>query len=117
MLYWFNKTLFHTIKQPRISENKRYVIDILDLALKVIDRMAFVQEEYNSASSLAKQFNINRSRMFRVLKTLEQRGYVDYDPATEAYRLGLKFLTVSQNIRARLSLRREAEEILRDLPG
>ncbi len=98
-----------------MPETNRYVIEILDLALKVIDRMAFGQEEYNSASSLAKQFNINRSRMFRVLKTLEQRGYVDYDPATEAYRLGLKFLTVSQNIRSRLSLRREAEEILRDL--
>jgi DNA-binding IclR family transcriptional regulator len=107
--------LFHTIKQPGISENKRYVIDILDLALKVIDRMAFDQEEYYSASSLAQHFNINRSRMFRILKTLDQRGYVDYDPATEAYRLGLKFLTVSQNIRARLSLRGEAEEILRDL--
>jgi IclR family KDG regulon transcriptional repressor len=96
-------------------EDDRYVIEILDVALNIIDSMAFNQEEYHSPSVLARQFNINRSRTFRILKTLERRGFVDYDPGTESYRLGMKFLSISKNLRDRLSLRREAEEILKDL--
>jgi IclR family KDG regulon transcriptional repressor len=98
-----------------MNEEGRYTIDILDIALDVIDKMASSQEEYHSLAPLARQFNINRSRMFRIFKTLERRGFVDFDQKTESYRLGLKFLSISQNIRDRLSLRREAEEILKNL--
>jgi DNA-binding IclR family transcriptional regulator len=98
-----------------MPEEDRYIIEILDVALDVIDKMASSQEEYHSISFLARQYNINRSRMFRIFKTLEKRGFVDYDQKTESYRLGLKFLSISQNVRDRLSLRREAEEILKNL--
>jgi DNA-binding IclR family transcriptional regulator len=98
-----------------MPEDDRYVIEILDVALNVIDTMASSQEESYSPSLLARQFNLNRSRMFRIFKTLEHRGFVDYDPKTETYRLGLKFLEIAQNIRNRLSLRREAEDVLKSL--
>jgi len=98
-----------------MPEEDRYVIEILDVALDIIDSMAFNQQEYHSPSVLARQSNINRSRTFRILKTLERRGYVDYDSKMETYRLGMKFLAISKNIRDRLSLRREAEEILKEL--
>jgi len=98
-----------------MPEADRYVIEILDVTLNVIDTMASSQEESHSPSMLAKQFNINRSRMFRIFKTLEHSGFVDYDPKTETYRLGLKFLDIAQNIRNRLSLRKEAEQVLKDL--
>jgi DNA-binding IclR family transcriptional regulator len=77
--------------------------------------MAADQQEYHSPSSIARQFHINRSRAFRIFKTLEQRGYVEYDPKLESYRLGMKFLSISKNIRDRLSLRREADEVLKRL--
>jgi DNA-binding IclR family transcriptional regulator len=98
-----------------MSENDRYVIDILDVALSAIETMASGENESHSPSGLARHLDINRSRLFRILKTLERRGYVDYDPKTETYRLGLKFLTISQNIRDRLSLRCEAEDLLKKL--
>jgi DNA-binding IclR family transcriptional regulator len=77
--------------------------------------MASSQKEAHTLSQLARQFNINRSRMFRIFKTLERRGFVDHDPKTESYRLGVKFLSISQTVRDRLSLRREAEQILKNL--
>ena len=98
-----------------MPEDDRYIIEILDVALKAIDTMASSHEEYHSPSTLARQFNLNRSRMFRIFKTLEQREYVIYDPKTEMYRLGLKFLEISQNIRNRLSLSNEAEDVLKAL--
>ena len=98
-----------------MPDNDRYIIEILDVALNAIDTMASSSDDSHSPSSLAKQFNINRSRMFRIFKTLENRGFVDYDSKTETYRLGLKFLEIAQNIRGRLNLRSEAEDVLKEL--
>jgi DNA-binding IclR family transcriptional regulator len=98
-----------------MAENERYVIEVLDVALDAIEAMATSERECHSPTSLAQHLQINRSRLFRILKTLERRNYVEYDPQTETYRLGLKFLTVSQNIRDRLNLRREAESLLKKL--
>jgi DNA-binding IclR family transcriptional regulator len=98
-----------------MAENDRYVIEILDVALNAIEAMASSENEFHSPSGLARHLKINRSRLFRILKTLERRGYVEYDPKTETYRLGLNFLTISQNIQDRLNLRREAEDLLKKL--
>jgi IclR family KDG regulon transcriptional repressor len=98
-----------------MPEDDRYIIEILDVALNAIDKMAASSDESYSPSSLARQFNINRSRMFRIFKTLERRDFVAYDPKTETYRLGLKFLEIAQNIRGRLNLRSEAEDVLKEL--
>ena len=97
-----------------LQEN-RYVIEILDVALNIIDTMAFNPEESHSPSDLARQFNLNRSRTFRILKTLERRGFVDYDSKLETYRLGMKFLTIGNSVRDRISLRQEAEQVLKGL--
>jgi len=98
-----------------MAETDRYVIEVLDVAFDAIEAMASSEQEFHSPSALARQLSINRSRLFRILKTLERRGYVEYDPQTETYRLGLKFLTLSQNMRDRLNLRREAEGLLKKL--
>jgi IclR family KDG regulon transcriptional repressor len=98
-----------------MTESDRYVIEILDVALNAIEAMASSENEFHSPSGLARHLKINRSRLFRILKTLERRGYVEYDPKTETYRLGLSFLTISQNIHDRLNLRREAEDLLKKL--
>ncbi len=96
-------------------DDDRYIIDILDVALDVIDTMAFGPDEFFSISVLARKFNMNRSRMFRIFKTLERRGFVVYEPKTETYRLGQKLFSIGQNIRSRISLRSEAEEVLKNL--
>lgn len=98
-----------------MPNNDRYIIEILDVALNVLDELAYSQEEFYSLSEQARKLNINRSRLFRILKTLERRGFVDYDQKTESYQLGLKFLSLGQKVRENISLRREAEEILKNL--
>lgn len=98
-----------------MPEDERYIIGVLDTALKIIDSMAFSPEEFHSAAEIARDLNINRGRVFRILKTLNHRDFVDYDPKTETYRLGVKLLAISQNVGNHLSLRREAEEVLKNL--
>ena len=91
-----------------------YVIDIVDVALDVIDCLNDYTKFYR-ASDIAHKLGVNRSRIFRILKTLSARGYVDYDPDTQGYHLGVKFLHIGENVRERLDLRREAEPILVEL--
>ncbi len=92
-----------------------YTIEILDVSLDVIECMMGGNSGYYRASEIARLLNINRSRVFRILKTLEIRGYVDFDPQTQGYRLGLKFLTISESVRERLDLRRESQDVLFEL--
>ncbi len=98
-----------------MTVSDRYTIEILDVTLTAIEAMASSEKEFHSPSGLARYLNINRSRLFRILKTLERRGYVDFDPKTEMYRLGSKFLSLSRNIRDRFNLRRESEDALKKL--
>ena len=97
-----------------MPENDSYVIDIIAVALDVIEHITDDSKVYR-ASEIARALGINRTRVFRILKTLENRGYVDYDSDTQGYRLGVKFLHLGENVRERLDLRREAETILVEL--
>jgi IclR family KDG regulon transcriptional repressor len=97
-----------------MQDHDTYVIDIVDVALNVIECLNDDSRAYGP-SELAHRLGVNRSRVFRILKTLESRGYVDYDPHTQAYRLGVKVVQLGGNVRERLDLRREAEPILVEL--
>ncbi len=97
-----------------MRDHDPYVIDVVEVALDVIECLNGGVKAFG-ASELAQKLGINRTRVFRILKTLDSRGYVDYDPDTQTYRLGLKFLAIGDNVRERLDLRREAEPILLEL--
>jgi IclR family KDG regulon transcriptional repressor len=97
-----------------VQNHDPYVIDIIDVALDVINCLNDHTKSYR-ASDIARKLGVNRSRVFRILKTLNARGFVDYDPDTQGYHLGVKFLHFGENVRERLDLRREAEPILVEL--
>ncbi len=92
-----------------------YTIEVLDVALSVVEQMLAAGGQPQRASRLARQLGVHRTRVFRILKTLERRGYVEADPEGRGYRLGLKFLEIGAQVRERLNLRRAAEPILMDL--
>ena len=93
----------------------QYVIEILDVTLDVIEYFVSSEGRAPQPPEIARQLNINRSRVFRILKTLERRGYIEADPESRGYRLGLKFLEVGECVREQIKLRRVAEPILSDL--
>ncbi len=97
-----------------MQDRDPYVIDVVDVALDVIECLNDETTSYG-ASELARRLGINRTRVFRILKTLELRGYVNYDATTQSYRLGVRFLQIGESVRERLDLRREAEPVLVDL--
>ncbi len=95
----------------------QYAIDILDVTIDVIECMLAAGKEYLKPSLIASNLGINRTRVFRILKTLERRGYVEVDPISQGYRLGLRFLYVAKGILDNVNLRQEAGQVLKELAG
>jgi len=55
---------------------------------------------------------LHKNNVFRLLATLESRGYIEQNRATENYRLGLKSLELGQTFIKQMGLLRQAKPIL-----
>jgi IclR family KDG regulon transcriptional repressor len=66
-------------------------------------------------TEIAKQIDINKSSVYRILSTLVQYGYVEQDGETGRYKLGYKFLEISSKLLESIDLRTEARPYLQEL--
>lgn len=66
-------------------------------------------------TEIARQMDINKSSVYRILSTLVQHGYIEQDEETERYKLGYKFLEMSSKLLESIDLRAEAKPYLREL--
>ncbi len=68
-----------------------------------------------SLTELAQTTGLSKATAFRLLGTLRSHGYVDKDPDTERYHLGLRILQLSSALLQNLDLRIQAAPILSEL--
>lgn len=68
-----------------------------------------------SFGELAKKLGVAKSTLHRVASTLIQEGFLEQDPETDMYRLGLKIFSLGALVRRRLSVSSVAKELLTDL--
>lgn len=98
-----------------MTKNVRYVIEVLDIALDVIEFLQRSEGQPQGASSIANDLGINRNRVFRILKTLKHRDYVELDLRTRGYRLSSRFIDIAEDMHERINLQALAESVLDDL--
>jgi DNA-binding IclR family transcriptional regulator len=96
------------------NELQRYQIAVVHRALDVIELLAR-QSVPMGASEVASELDIPRNAAFRLLATLASRGYVEQDPESRKYRLGLRLFQVGNAVYAALDIRRLAFPILEEL--
>jgi IclR family KDG regulon transcriptional repressor len=72
-----------------------YVIHSVDHAFDVLEAFRANEPELG-VTQLAKLLNLHKNNVFRILATLESRGYVEQNPRTGNYRLGLKAFEAGQ---------------------
>ena len=79
----------------------------MERALRVLDAFAEVGGDAGT-NELARATGINASTVSRILATLAAAGYVQHDPATGRYRIGLQVLRLSSHALGGLDLRAAA---------
>ena len=91
-----------------------YTIQVLERAAEIIDVMAKFHNGI-SLADLSTQTSINKTTIFRILANLQDLGYVVQDTNDGKYRLGYKFVEVSNVILSRFDIRNIAHPYLEKL--
>ena len=92
-----------------------YAIQTVTNALRLLEE--FQDAEELGVTHLSRRLDLHKNNVFRLLATLEQRGYVDQSPETERYRLGVRTLELGRAFTRSRSLLQRARPILRALAG
>lgn len=96
---------------PRRSSG---LIQSVDRALAILESFSVERPELG-VSELSRSLGLNKSTAFGLLSTLEHRGYVEQNPETGKYRLGLRVLDLGTIKLSGLDLARVAKPVLRAL--
>ncbi|NOZ27074.1 MAG: IclR family transcriptional regulator [Chloroflexi bacterium] len=92
-----------------------YTIQALHHALVVLDTFLEADRPTQGISEISEKLGLNKSRVFRILNTLEQHGFVERDPETKRYRLGVRLITFGEAVRRHLDVVQAADPILDEL--
>jgi DNA-binding IclR family transcriptional regulator len=95
-------------------EKTNYIIQSVSHALDVLEQFYGGVEEIG-VTELSKRLKLHKNNVFRLLATLEARGYIEQNRATENYRLGLKCLQLGQTYVQQMGLLNQAKSTLGDL--
>jgi IclR family KDG regulon transcriptional repressor len=90
-----------------------YVIQTVSHALRLFEE--FRTEDELGVTELSRRLNLHKNNVFRLLATLEQRGYIEQSSANERYRLGAKCLELGETFCRSHSLLDQARPILQSL--
>jgi DNA-binding IclR family transcriptional regulator len=85
------------------------VVQSVDRAVTVMEILA--REGWAGVTEIARELDIHKSTVFRLLATLERRGMVEKHDATQKYRLGFGVLRLASTVRASLDLVRAARPV------
>lgn len=90
------------------------MIQSVSHALDVIEELCKANGEVG-VTELSKRLKLHKNNVFRLLATLELRGYVDQNKETEDYRLGVKALQMGQSYLSQSTLVGRGTPILKAL--
>ncbi|MEJ2698130.1 MAG: IclR family transcriptional regulator [Desulfuromonadales bacterium] len=96
------------------KEKAEYIIQAVSHALDLLEQFHGEVDELG-VTELSKRLKLHKNNVFRLLATLESRGYIEQNKATENYRLGLKSLELGQTFIKQMGLLRQAKPILERL--
>src|SRR5579872_1297410 len=95
-------------------DKTNYLIQSVAHALDVLEQF-FGDVDELGVTELSKRLKLHKNNVFRLLATLEARGYIEQNKATENYRLGIKCLHLGRRYIHHMGLVRQAQPILADV--
>src|SRR5881397_1501101 len=94
-------------------EKSNYIIQSVAHALDVLEQ--FSGDGELGVTELSKRLKLHKNNVFRILATLESRGYIEQNRSTENYRLGTRCLQLGQSYVQHMGLLRQARPIMTEL--
>ncbi|WP_432823840.1 IclR family transcriptional regulator [Trichloromonas sp.] len=91
-----------------------YSIQSVENALNVLEALCDEEEEVR-ISRLSEKLGMNKTSVFRLLATFENRGYVEREAASGKYRLGLAAYEMGQKFLSRMGLLKKAHPVMERL--
>lgn len=95
-------------------EKTNYIIQSVAHALDVMEQFSGEHDELG-VTELSKRLKLHKNNVFRLLATLESRGYIEQNKATENYRLGIRCLQLGQTYLGQMGLLRQAHPVIAGL--
>lgn len=95
-------------------EKSNYVIQSVSHALDVLEQFSGNVDEIG-VTDLSKRLKLHKNNVFRLLATLEARGYIEQNKVTENYRLGLRCLQLGQTYVHQMGFLLQAKSTLEEL--
>lgn len=95
-------------------ERERYVNTSLAKALLVLDLFNGVEGGL-SLSEIAQRMDTRPGSIYPIIYTLHKFGYLERDPETKKYSLGLRILALANQILSSLDIREKAKPVLKRL--
>lgn len=90
-----------------------YAIQTVSNALRVLD--AFESDEEIGVTELARRLHLHKNNVFRLLATLEDKGWVEQSADSERYRLGTSCLRLARSYVRKHGLARRGRTALEEL--
>lgn len=102
---------------PGSTDGRSSVVRSVDRALSIMEILA--RDGWSSVTDIARELEVHKSTVFRLVATLQRRGIVEQHPSTQKYRLGFAIVRLASGVRgnpdlvavARPSLERLSEEL------
>ncbi|MDA8098787.1 MAG: IclR family transcriptional regulator [Nitrospiraceae bacterium] len=95
-------------------EKVNYLIQSVSHALDILESFTKTEKELG-VTELSKRLALHKNNVFRLLATLEHRGYIEQNKETESYRLGPKTLQIGSIFIEQRECRRQARPFLEEL--
>jgi len=95
-------------------EKESYSIQAVENALDVLEALSEEDEDVR-ISHLSEKLKMNKTSVFRLLATFENRGYVEREEVSGKYRLGLSAYEIGQKFLSRMALLRHARPLMERL--
>jgi DNA-binding IclR family transcriptional regulator len=93
--------------KQNVPENSIYKVQALERALDILDCFSFQNRELG-LSDIVKLTSLNKTTAKRLVSNLESRGYLQQDPQTKTYQLGMRLFELGGIVFSSFSLRRAA---------
>jgi DNA-binding IclR family transcriptional regulator len=95
-------------------DKESYSIQAVENALDVLEALSEIDDDVR-ISQLSEKLAMNKTSVFRLLATFENRGYVEREERSGKYRLGLSAYEIGQKFLSRMGLLRHSRPVVERL--